>query len=119
MIRLLEKTSGTVDFDGVDIFSLKGKDLKEMRKNMQIVFQDPYASLDPRLPIGESIAEGLKIHRIGTNQEQFEMVLEIMSKVGLEDYHAMRYPHEFSGGQRQRIGIARALILKPKFPRPG
>jgi len=115
LIRLLEKTSGTVDFNGVDVFSLKGEELKQMRKNMQIVFQDPYGSLDPRLPIGDSIAEGLKIHRIGTNQEQFEMVLSIMSKVGLEDYHAVRYPHEFSGGQRQRIGIARALILNPKF----
>jgi oligopeptide/dipeptide ABC transporter ATP-binding protein len=115
IIRLLEKTRGTVDFNGVDVFSLKGEELKQMRKNMQIVFQDPYGSLDPRLPIGDSIAEGLKIHRIGTNQEQFEMVLSIMSKVGLEDYHAVRYPHEFSGGQRQRIGIARALILNPKF----
>ncbi len=115
MIRLLEKTSGSVEFNGVDVFSLKGDDLKQMRKNMQIVFQDPYASLDPRLPIGDSIAEGLKIHKIGSNQEQFEQVLSIMSKVGLEDYHALRYPHEFSGGQRQRIGIARALVLNPKF----
>ncbi len=115
MIRLLEHTSGEIEFEGVDIFKLKGKELKAMRRNMQIVFQDPYASLDPRLPIGESIAEGLKIHGIGTNQERFQKVLEIMSKVGLEDYHAMRYPHEFSGGQRQRIGIARALILQPKF----
>ena len=115
MIRLLDKTSGSVEYDGVDIFSLKDSELKQMRKNMQIVFQDPYASLDPRLPIGDSIAEGLKIHRIGSNQEQFEMVLAIMKKVGLEDYHAVRYPHEFSGGQRQRIGIARALVLNPKF----
>ena len=115
MIRLLEKTSGSVEFNGVDVFTLKGDDLKQMRKNMQIVFQDPYASLDPRLPIGDSIAEGLKIHKIGSNQEQFEQVLSIMSKVGLEDYHALRYPHEFSGGQRQRIGIARALVLNPKF----
>ena len=115
MIRLLDKTSGSVEYDGVDIFSLKDSELKQMRKNMQIVFQDPYASLDPRLPIGDLIAEGLKIHKIGTNQEQFEMVLAIMKKVGLEDYHAVRYPHEFSGGQRQRIGIARALVLNPKF----
>ncbi len=115
MIRLLDKTSGSVEYDGVDIFSLRDAELKQMRKNMQIVFQDPYASLDPRLPIGDSIAEGLKIHHIGTNQEQFEMVLAIMKKVGLEDYHAVRYPHEFSGGQRQRIGIARALVLNPKF----
>ncbi|MBA4421247.1 MAG: peptide ABC transporter substrate-binding protein [Anaerolinea sp.] len=115
MIRLLKKTSGTVEFDGKDIFSIKSDELKQMRQNMQIVFQDPYASLDPRLPIGDSIAEGLKIHHLGTKQQQFEQVLAIMKKVGLEDYHAVRYPHEFSGGQRQRIGIARALVLNPKF----
>jgi oligopeptide/dipeptide ABC transporter ATP-binding protein len=86
-----------------------------MRRKMQIIFQDPYASLDPRIPIGESIAEGLKIHRIGTPKERFELVLETLKKVGLEDYHARRYPHEFSGGQRQRIGIARALALQPDF----
>jgi peptide/nickel transport system ATP-binding protein/oligopeptide transport system ATP-binding protein len=82
---------------------------------MQIIFQDPYASLDPRLPVGESIAEGLRIHRIGSRREQESMVLDTLNKVGLEDYHARRYPHEFSGGQRQRIGIARALALRPKF----
>ena len=85
------------------------KNLKRMRRDLQIVFQDPYASLDPRLPIGESIAEGLKIHNIGTPQERVNLVMETLKKVGLEDYHANRYPHEFSGGQRQRIGIARAL----------
>lgn len=115
LVRLLERTSGSVEFDGVDIFSLEGEEMKEMRRNMQIVFQDPFASLDPRLPIGDSIAEGLKIHKLGNNQEQFERVLAIMKKVGLEDYHALRYPHEFSGGQRQRIGIARALVLNPRF----
>ena len=115
MIRLLDHTSGKVLFNGDDVFSLKGDALKQMRKNMQIIFQDPYASLDPRLPIGESIAEGLKIHKIGNNKTRFEMVMEIMKKVGLEDYHATRYPHEFSGGQRQRIGIARALVLQPQF----
>jgi len=115
LIRLLERTSGSVNFDGTDIFSLKNEELKLMRRNMQIVFQDPFASLDPRLPIGDSIGEGLKIHNIGTNQEQFDKVLAIMKKVGLEDYHALRYPHEFSGGQRQRIGIARALVFNPKF----
>lgn len=115
LVRLLERTSGSVTFNGQDIFELKDEALKEMRRNMQIVFQDPFASLDPRLPIGDSIAEGLKIHRIGSNQEQFERVLSIMKKVGLEDYHALRYPHEFSGGQRQRIGIARALVFNPKF----
>ncbi|RLD10587.1 MAG: peptide ABC transporter substrate-binding protein [Chloroflexota bacterium] len=115
MLRLLPHTSGSVTFEGVDIFSLKGTELKNMRRNMQIVFQDPYASLDPRLPIGESIAEGLKIHKVGNARERVDIVMENMHKVGLEDYHANRYPHEFSGGQRQRIGIARALALNPKF----
>ncbi len=115
MLGLIPYTAGEVRFDGVNVFDLKGEDLKKMRRNMQIVFQDPYASLDPRLPIGESIAEGLQIHRLGSGQERFEMVLAALKRVGLEDYHAMRYPHEFSGGQRQRIGIARALSLQPKF----
>jgi peptide/nickel transport system ATP-binding protein/oligopeptide transport system ATP-binding protein len=82
---------------------------------MQIVFQDPYSSLDPRKTIGESVAEGLKIHRVGSAREQHNRVLELLQRVGLEDYHAKRYPHEFSGGQRQRIGIARALALNPRF----
>lgn len=115
MLRLTEPTSGAVEFDGVDVFKLRGSELKEMRRNMQIIFQDPYASLDPRMPIGESVIEGLKIHNIGTPRERFEIGIETLRKVGLEDYHARRYPHEFSGGQRQRIGIARALALRPKF----
>ncbi len=115
MLRLIEPTSGAVTFNGTDVFGLKGPDLKEIRRHMQIIFQDPYASLDPRMPIGESIAEGLKIHKIGTSRERFETTIEMLRKVGLEDYHARRYPHEFSGGQRQRIGIARALALQPKF----
>lgn len=115
LLRLIEPTSGSVVFNGVDIAQLKGKDLKAMRRNMQIIFQDPYASLDPRMPIGESISEGLKIHNIGTARERFENTLEMLHRVGMEDYHARRYPHEFSGGQRQRIGIARALALRPKF----
>jgi len=86
-----------------------------MRRNMQIIFQNPYASLDPRIPVGESIAEGLKIHRIGNSKERQKIVLETLQKVGLEEYHIRRYPHEFSGGQRQRIGIARALALRPRF----
>jgi oligopeptide/dipeptide ABC transporter ATP-binding protein len=115
MLRLIEPTSGSVVFDGIDILKLKGKELKSMRRNMQIIFQDPYASLDPRIPVGESIAEGLKIHGIGNNESRFQVVLQTLKKVGMEDYHARRYPHEFSGGQRQRIGIARALALQPKF----
>lgn len=115
MLRLIEPTSGSVSFDGQDVLKLRGADLKQMRRDMQIIFQDPYASLDPRMPIGESVMEGLNIHNIGTRQERFEIMLDTLKKVGLEDYHARRYPHEFSGGQRQRIGIARALALRPKF----
>ncbi len=115
MLRLTEPTGGTVLFRGVNLFELRGRDLKKMRRNMQIIFQDPYASLDPRMPIGESIAEGLKIHKVGSPKERFDVVIQTLRKVGLEDYHARRYPHEFSGGQRQRIGIARALALRPEF----
>ncbi len=115
MLRLTEPTSGEVQYEGVNVFKLKGRDLKAMRRNMQIIFQDPYASLDPRMPIGESVMEGLKIHGIGSPRERFDVAIETLRKVGLEDYHARRYPHEFSGGQRQRIGIARALALRPKF----
>ncbi len=115
MLRLLEPTSGRVTFDGVEVFRLKGGELKSMRRNMQIIFQDPYSSLDPRMPVGESVAEGLRIHRIGTPVERRRLVQDMLRKVGLEEYHARRYPHEFSGGQRQRIGIARALALQPQF----
>ncbi|GAB4433293.1 MAG: dipeptide ABC transporter ATP-binding protein [Anaerolineales bacterium] len=115
MLRLVEPTAGEVYFNGQDMLKLKGKELKSIRREMQIIFQDPFASLDPRLPIGDSVIEGLRIHKIGTRQERFEIMLETLKKVGLEDYHARRYPHEFSGGQRQRIGIARALALRPKF----
>jgi peptide/nickel transport system ATP-binding protein/oligopeptide transport system ATP-binding protein len=115
MLRLREPTSGAVYFDGRDVFSLTPQEMKKMRREIQIVFQDPYASLDPRLPIGESIAEGLRIHGEGNAKERVERVLAALKNVGLEDYHAHRYPHEFSGGQRQRIGIARALVMNPKF----
>lgn len=115
MLRLIEPTAGSVRFEGRDILKLRGEELKKVRRDMQIIFQDPYASLDPRLPIGESVMEGLHIHNIGTPQERFEIMIDTLKKVGLEDYHARRYPHEFSGGQRQRIGIARALALRPKF----
>lgn len=115
MLRLTEPTAGEVLYENVNVFKLRGRDMKAMRRNMQIIFQDPYASLDPRMPIGESVMEGLKIHGIGSPRERFELAIETLKKVGLEDYHARRYPHEFSGGQRQRIGIARALALRPKF----
>jgi oligopeptide/dipeptide ABC transporter ATP-binding protein len=115
MLRLLPQTSGSVYYGDVDVFQISGKELKDIRRKLQIVFQDPYASLDPRLPIGESIAEGLKIHNIGNSNDRVDLVMESLKHVGLEDYHANRYPHEFSGGQRQRIGIARALALSPEF----
>jgi oligopeptide/dipeptide ABC transporter ATP-binding protein len=115
MIRLVEPTGGSVQFEGKDVFSLNPREMKIVRRDMQIIFQDPYASLDPRVPIGESIMEGLHIHRIGSHRERVDIMMETLKKVGLEDYHARRYPHEFSGGQRQRIGIARALALRPRF----
>jgi oligopeptide/dipeptide ABC transporter ATP-binding protein len=115
ILRLIAPTSGSVIMDDVDVLKLRGREMKAMRRNMQIIFQDPYASLDPRMPIGESVIEGLKIHGIGKPRERFEIAIETLRKVGLEDYHARRYPHEFSGGQRQRIGIARALALRPRF----
>jgi len=113
LLRLIDATSGAIIFDGVDITTLKGKALKPYRKRMQFIFQDPYASLDPRTPIGDSIGEGLRIHGLGTSAERRAKVQRIMDLVGLAPYHARRYPHEFSGGQRQRIGIARALVLEP------
>jgi oligopeptide/dipeptide ABC transporter ATP-binding protein len=115
MLRLIEPTSGQVFFEGQDLSRLSRSELKPFRREMQIIFQDPFSSLDPRTPIGESIAEGLRAHGMKNGRQRFEKVREIMRTVGLEDYHARRYPHEFSGGQRQRIGIARALVLRPKF----
>jgi peptide/nickel transport system ATP-binding protein/oligopeptide transport system ATP-binding protein len=113
LLRLIDPTSGEVWFDGQDIARLSGGALKPYRRRMQIIFQDPYASLDPRTPIGDSIMEGLRIHGIGTSAERRQKLRRMMDLVGLPSYHARRYPHEFSGGQRQRIGIARALILEP------
>ena len=115
ILRLTPATSGNVIFQGKDVFTQNGSQMKALRKDMQIIFQDPYSSLDPRMPVGESIAEGLLVHGMGNGKQRNEVVVEMLRKVGLEDYHARRYPHEFSGGQRQRIGIARALALKPKF----
>ncbi len=113
LLRLLDPTGGTIRFDGQDITRLKGKALKPYRRRMQLIFQDPYSSLDPRSPIGDSIGEGLRIHAMGNAQERADRVKRMMDMVGLQSYHARRYPHEFSGGQRQRIGIARALVLEP------
>ena len=113
LLRLIEPTAGRIIFDGDDITELDQKALKPYRKRIQIVFQDPFASLDPRQLIGDSIGEGLRIHAIGTPAERRKKVSDIMDLVGLSPYHGDRYPHEFSGGQRQRIGIARALIMEP------
>jgi oligopeptide/dipeptide ABC transporter ATP-binding protein len=115
LVRLLDPTAGTINFEGSDIAHAEGNELKRMRQKVQMIFQDPFSSLDPRSQVGDSIAEGLKIHGIGDADERHERVLEMLDIVGLEPYHARRFPHEFSGGQRQRIGIARALILKPDF----
>ncbi|MFP5343115.1 MAG: ABC transporter ATP-binding protein [Candidatus Limnocylindria bacterium] len=113
LLRLIEPTSGTIHFDGTDITAIGGAALKPYRRRMQIIFQDPYSSLDPRTPIGDSIGEGLRIHGIGSPADRRARVRRMMDLVGLQSYHARRYPHEFSGGQRQRIGIARALVLEP------
>jgi oligopeptide/dipeptide ABC transporter ATP-binding protein len=115
ILRLVEPTSGSIRFDGTDLMSLRGRTLKDMRRQMQIIFQDPYTALDPRMNIGDCVGEGLRIHQIGTPAEQRDRVLDTLRRVGLEEYHARRYPGEFSGGQRQRIGIARALALRPRF----
>ncbi len=115
ILRLVEPTSGEIAFEGRDLTKMSNRDLKPLRRDMQIIFQDPYASLNPRIPIGESVMEGLQIHNIGHPKDRWEVAINMLKKVGLEEYHARRYPHEFSGGQRQRIGIARALALNPKF----
>jgi peptide/nickel transport system ATP-binding protein/oligopeptide transport system ATP-binding protein len=114
ILRLTPATSGQVRFEGKNIFDLRPDALKRTRRDMQIIFQDPFSSLDPRVPIGESIGEGLLIHGI-SKQERVQRVNDVLARVGLLPEHARRYPHEFSGGQRQRIGIARALALRPKF----
>jgi len=115
ILHLLEPTAGSVEFEGENLFELNKQEMKSRRRDMQIIFQDPYASLNPRKPISDSIMAGLNIHKIGSPKERVDRVMDILKKVGLEDYHAHRFPHEFSGGQRQRIGIARAIALRPKF----
>jgi len=115
VLRLYQKTSGEVLFNGLDIFAMDRKELRAIRPKMQIVFQDPFSSLSPRLPISEIIGEAVKEHAIVPPSEYNEYLDNIMKSCGLEPYHKDRYPHEFSGGQRQRICIARALALNPEF----
>ncbi len=115
IMRLTKPTAGKVYFQGRDIASMSHKELKEMRRDMQFIFQDPYASLNPRMTIGEIISEPMTIHNVGTKEERMKTVRELLDVVGLNPEHINRYPHEFSGGQRQRIGIARAFALKPKL----
>jgi peptide/nickel transport system ATP-binding protein/oligopeptide transport system ATP-binding protein len=115
ILRLIEPTSGQVHFEGHSLTELSPKELKQMRREMQIIFQDPYSSLDPRSQIGGIVGEALAVHGVKDAEERRERVMQMLSTVGLSEDHVRRYPHEFSGGQRQRIGIARALILRPKF----
>jgi peptide/nickel transport system ATP-binding protein len=115
LLALLAPSSGSVEFDGTDLASLSRAELRRLRRDMQIVFQDPYASLNPRMRVGNIIGEGIEIHGLARGQAKRRTVLEMMERVGLSADTYDRYPHEFSGGQRQRIGIARALVLRPKF----
>lgn len=115
ILRLIEKTSGNVLFNGEDIHKLDKKELRRLRTKMQIIFQDPYSSLSPRLPVGEIIGEAVKEHKIVPKEKYEEYLDEVMQSCGLQSYYKDRYPHEFSGGQRQRICIARALAVNPEF----
>ncbi|GAB6932906.1 ABC transporter ATP-binding protein [Calditerricola satsumensis] len=115
IIRLYDATDGEVLFKGKNVHKLKGAELKRFRREMQMIFQDPYASLNPRMTVADIIAEGLDIHGLASGKERMERVYELLETVGLNKEHASRFPHEFSGGQRQRIGIARALAVEPDF----
>ncbi|QUH27627.1 ABC transporter ATP-binding protein [Vallitalea guaymasensis] len=114
LLRLTEPTDGEVIYNGENIFKLKHKQMRKLRPELQIIFQDPYSSLSPRLPIGEIVGEGVKEHNIVLKEEYKDYIIKIIEECGLQNYHIDRYPHEFSGGQRQRICIARALALNPK-----
>ncbi len=115
IIQLYRPTAGHVHYDGQDLAQMHGSELRHMRRRVQIIFQDPYASLNPRLTVGAIVGEPLEIHRVARGKEMRERVEELLQLVGLDPYFVNRYPHEFSGGQRQRIGIARALALNPEF----
>jgi oligopeptide transport system ATP-binding protein len=115
IIRLYSPTEGSIFFDGKDIAQLGERELFAYRRRMQIIFQDPYASLDPRMTVCDIIGESLDIHKLAKGAARYERVIELLRSVGLNEEHATRYPHEFSGGQRQRIGVARALALSPEF----
>jgi oligopeptide transport system ATP-binding protein len=115
ILRLIEPTSGEIYFQGKDLLAVSQRELRDMRRQMQIIFQDPYASLNPRMRVGDIVGEGIEIHKLAKGKAKRHRVMELLHQVGLREDHFDRYPHEFSGGQRQRIGIARALAVSPKF----
>ena len=115
ILRLIEPTGGSIEFEGRNMLALGYAEMRDMRRRMQIIFQDPYASLNPRMRVGEIIGEGLRIHGLASGPERRDVVMRILNRVGLREDHYDRYPHEFSGGQRQRIGIARALVFQPRM----
>jgi oligopeptide transport system ATP-binding protein len=115
LLRLIEPTEGEVLFRGKNLLGLSPREMRNMRREMQIIFQDPYASLNPRMRVGEIVGEGLEIHKLAAGKKKRQRVMELLNQVGLREDHYDRYPHEFSGGQRQRIGIARALAVNPSF----
>jgi oligopeptide transport system ATP-binding protein len=115
LLRLLDETKGSITFDGQDVIKMNAGQLRRLRRDVQIIFQDPFASLNPRMTVGDIIAEPIRIHRLARGKDIDARVQDLVKRVGLRPYHVNRYPHEFSGGQRQRVGIARALAVDPKF----